>query len=151
MSISDLNAQSDVTIGKITTNALQFINSGTPFTQYGETGLSGSFTGPFGIHGPVASTGVIRNIGFVTTFSIIGILAQTDNNAIITYSNLLNPKPYATVDIPIWVIDQGNTVAGNCRIDTNGTVTIYKGYNGVFTGASTAGFRTFTASYCTYN
>lgn len=145
MSIADLNSNVFLNLGGIF-----FGSQGTALQSCSTTGISGTFIGPYGIHGPVPATGLLRFYSGFVILSINGIGAATDNNGILTFSTTISPPPQTTMDIPIWVTDLTQTVAGNCRIDTNGLLTIYKGYNGTFTGASVnSGFPSFTIAYNT--
>jgi hypothetical protein len=146
MSIADLG-NADINI-----KSIRFGNQGTSLQACVTIGISGNLTGPYGIHGPVPVTGLVRYLSGFVIFSLSGVTAQTDNNGAITFSTPISPPPYTTINFPIWVSNQSNIVAGNCQIDTNGVVTIYKDYNGVFTGASNGvGFPSFTVVYSTYS
>lgn len=147
MSIANINKNTHLNVSSLT-----FGIQGTSLRACATVAFNGSFTGPYGIHGPVPAGGLLRFYSGFVSVSFDGIGAQTDNNGILTFSTPLSPAPSTTMNFPIWVTDLTQIVAGNCRIDTNGIVTIYKGYNGTFTGASVnSGFPSFTVVYNTYS
>lgn len=154
MSIGNLSVEKNIKIGSIVTDYIDFSEtSGTPLQSYFNVGITGSFTGPYGIHGPVQSLGLFRKIGSTCMVSFSAMSAQTDNNAAISLVTPLPVPPYTIVNQPIFVTDpatEADPQLGNVQIDGSGNMKIYRGYDGVFTGASTAGFPAFTVVYPTY-
>lgn len=150
MSIADLGS-TDATIGTVVTDGINF-PTGTTLTGYAAVGVSGTFSGPFGIHGPVPSQGLLRVFGKAAFLSMDGIFAQTDNNGVITFSTVISPAPAQTMNFPIYVTNPatlpgGLPGLGNCQISNTGIMTIFVGFSGLFTGASNVGFQTFTVCY----
>jgi hypothetical protein len=147
MSIADLGSHG---INADQVNAIDGIHfgfTGSLLNVYIQTGLTGLFTGPF----PIGIVGAVRYrvIGKTSYVTFGGFSTATTSSAIITYSIPLTYVPAQPVSIPVYVIDNGTTVLGNCMVDTSGNVTIYSGFNSPFTTASSGGFHTFTICFDT--
>lgn len=151
MSIANFSGEPEISAQLINAHQVYFQAFGTPLDNYIIQPLTLSCTGPYGIHGPVNTTGTATLVGEVVTISINGISASTDNNGVITASPALPAlfRPNPTMNFPIWVLEGGTPFLGNCTVDTNGIIVIKKGFGSVFAGASTnVGFQDFQICYC---
>jgi hypothetical protein len=131
------------------------INGGTSFLQTNSSLLVNmTCTGPFTT--PIITPALVRVLGGVTTLTIQGIQGTFNSStpsAITLTSSLPITPPFVTVYDNIWVNNGGGTyIDGNFVIDTLGHMTVYVGFNGIFTnnggsGAGAVGFPALTLSF----
>jgi hypothetical protein len=121
---------------------------GSAFTIYVEDGYSSAVTGI--ITGSVA--GLYRQLDRFYSLSVSGITATGSGTpGVITLSTPLPTNLWTSpLNFPIWVQDGGTYSMGNLAINSEGTMTISKGFGGNFTATGNCGFPEFNISFCSY-
>lgn len=132
-----------------------FCNSITPgptsnaFQKYVQTTYNSDITGPFAA--PINTSGLYRQIDRDYVIAIVGTSGVSTIAAPITFvTPLSSTNIWAEMNFPIWVIDNGVTVAGNLKIAAGGIMTIYVGFNGNFSNVGTCGFHGFSINYASF-
>jgi hypothetical protein len=123
--------------------------AGSAFQAYQQTGYTSTLTGPYAAPvGPV--TGLYRQIDRTFVISVSGTVATASIAAPITLTTPCPHIPYTNLYFPIWVVDNGSTVAGTLEINTSGIMTIYTAFNSNFSGSGSTGFQSFSVSFPSY-
>jgi len=128
-------------------NSITFGN-GSAFQKNVNEGFSSAVTGI--ITG--STVGLYRQLDRFYGLSISSTIATGSGSAgVITFSTALPTNLWTSpLNFPIWVVDGGTYSIGNLSIGSNGIITIYKGFNGNFTGTGNCGFPEFNISFCSY-
>lgn len=110
-----------------------------------QSGITGQTTGNvFG--SPVQIGGLYRNDGRMTVATVGALLNNSVNAGQISFTIAI-PVPPGIIDFPIWVINGGAPVAGNFRLNGDGTATVSVGYSGNFVSGLPIGWPSFSVAY----
>ena len=143
MSVAILEGPNDT---QLFCGGLTFGQSTTPLQEYGNTVYTSAVTGA--ISG--STTCIFRYIGGIATLSCTTVTNSTSSAGDILLTTLVPILPIINMDFPIWVENNSSTFTiGNCRIGTNGQVTISAGIGVPFSGAGITTFDNFTVVYPT--
>lgn len=147
MSISNLFEPNDY---NLFANSINFGNpANSPFQKYVNTGYENTLTGAC-FAAPVATSGLYRQLDRVFSLSFDETTAAGTGvaSAITLGSPLPNTNMWADLNFPIWVTENSIQVAGTFNIAAGtGIATIYKGFNGTFSGVGVTGFPGFSITY----
>lgn len=145
MSISNLFSPNDYSLF---VKSVSIGNPNDSFDKYVQTGYGNTLTGPFAAPVPI-SAGLYRQLDRTYNLSIAGTSsASTIASPIIFGTPLPTTNMWADTYFPIWVIDNGVTVAGTLHIAfSTGIATIYVGFNLPFSALGTCGFPGFSVTY----
>ena len=148
MSISNLEYTNDI---NLFCKSMNFGNpSNSAFQKYVQTGYGNTLTGACFAAPVPLSGGLYRQLDrvFSLSFSATSAVGTGVASAITLGTALPNTNMWADLNFPIWVIENGIEVAGTLNIAFGtGIATIYKGFNGTFSGVGVTGFPGFSVTY----
>lgn len=155
MSIANLIVPNDYNLqcnqltatGNLICNEIILGSGSDPLSKYLELGYTTNWTGPVSV-GPVL--GLYRQIDRFYSFALSPSTGTSTVSAPISFTTLIPSGAFTPMDFPIWVINNGVTVAGNLHLDLTGQVTIFVGYNQPFSNVGTCGFQGFSVNYSSY-